>query len=113
MEVGNKTCFHCNRRLLECVKNGQMDCCNYCAIIANFLRKTSSEECEEEQENVMNEVLLLFFLVLVIGVGLFIYFCRDEAYELFNAIQGKMKTMFSLVCYDLKLKLKQIYLQIT
>ena len=96
MEEGNKTCFHCNRRLLECVENGQLDCCNYCGIIANLLRKTSLEE-EEEQESVMNEALLLFFLVIVIGTSLFIYFCRDEAYELFYAIQGKMKNMFSLV----------------
>ena len=73
-----------------------MDCCNYCGIIADLLRETSLEE-GEEQESVMNEGLLLFFLVLVIGTGLFIYFCREEAYELFYAIQGKVKNVFSPV----------------
>ena len=97
VEMERKTCFHCNRRLLECVENDQGDYCNYCGIIANLMRESSLEGDEEEEENVLNEVFLLFFLVLVIGTILFIYFFRDEAYELFYVIQEKLKNMFSLV----------------
>lgn len=113
MLTEKKSCFHCGRLLVDSVQNGVLDCCNYCRILASLLNKPKSKhnhnhdprgneavegkmgkEEEEEDGDSLNELLIFLFIVFVMGIVIFVYFWRDGANELFNAIKDRVENLF-------------------
>lgn len=97
MDGKQSCCFHCGRFFRECVEDGSCNSCSYCLIIANMLKEEVTPR-QERKEMELYDFFVFLFVVITIGLAIFVYNWSEEVSSLFEYLRAHIEGLFYSVC---------------